>query len=81
MTGAPYSAAKNTLPSRDDELREALDQLLKLGWAEVVGINEYGEWLYQITEKGIEMAELSHALGDSFDRIIAEANKEQGEEE
>jgi hypothetical protein len=52
-----------------------------LGWAEVVGINEYGEWLYQITEKGIEMAELSHALGDSFDRIIAEANKEQGEEE
>lgn len=81
MTGAPYFAAKSTLPSRDEELQEALNELLKLGWAEVVGITEDGEWLYQITEKGIEMAELSHALGDSFDRIIAEANKEQGEEE
>jgi len=81
LTGAPYFAAKSTLPSRKDELQEALDELVKLGWAEVVGITDEGEWLYQITKKGIEIAEMNHALGDSFERIILEANKEQGEEQ
>lgn len=79
--GAPYSEAKSTLPSRKDELQEALNELLRLGWVEVVGITDDGEWLYQVTQRGVEMAELNHALEKTFDRIIAEANKEQGEEQ
>jgi hypothetical protein len=69
------------LPSRDEQLQEAINELIRLGWAEVVGIKNDGQWLYQITKKGYEMVELRHALDDSFDRIISELNKEQGEEQ
>ena len=79
--GAPYSEAKSTLPSRKDELQEALNELIKLGWVEVVGITDGGNWLYQVTDKGREMCELSHAFVKTFERIVAEANKEQGEEQ
>jgi len=42
----------------DDEMmeviKEALDELLKRGYVEIVGIDKNGEWLYQATEKGID---------------------------
>ena len=81
LTGAPYSEAKSTLPSRGDELQEALNELIKLGWVEVVGITDGGNWLYGVTNKGLEIAELNHAFVQTFERIVAEANKEQGEEQ
>ena len=81
MTGAPYSEAKSTLPSRGDELQEALNELIKLGWVEVVGITDDGNWLYGVTNKGLEIAELNHAFVQTFERIVTEANKEQGEEQ
>ena len=81
MTGAPYSEAKSTLPSRGDELQEALNELIKLGWVEVVGITDGGNWLYGVTNKGLEIAELNHAFVQTFERIVTEANKEQGEEQ
>jgi len=43
----------------DDEdmvetIKEALDELIKRGYVEVIGIDEKGEWLYKATEAGIE---------------------------
>lgn len=42
----------------DEELieiiKESLDAMISLGFVEVVGIDENGEWLYKATEKGIE---------------------------
>jgi hypothetical protein len=43
----------------DDEemmetIKEALDELIQLGYVEVIGIDENGEWLYKATDAGIK---------------------------
>lgn len=37
-----------------EQITETLDELRNLGFIEVVGIDEHGEWLYKATEAGID---------------------------
>lgn len=37
-----------------DVIKAALEELLKRGYVEIVGIDPNGEWLYKATEKGID---------------------------
>lgn len=37
-------------------LEENLNRLFTLGYVEIVGINESGEWLYKATEEGQKFA-------------------------
>lgn len=36
------------------EITKTLDELSKMGYIEVVGMDENGEWLYKATEAGID---------------------------
>lgn len=38
--------------SVDNEIIQALEELIDMGFVEVVGINDRGQWLYGSTEKG-----------------------------
>jgi len=37
-----------------EEITKTLDELSRLGYIEVVGMDEHGEWLYKATESGID---------------------------
>lgn len=45
-------------------IRESLNQLVNLGYVEVIGINEKGEWLYKATEEGKKFAKENKLLLD-----------------
>lgn len=52
-----------------DEVVEALNQLIEMGLVEVVGINPQGEWLYGLTQEGKDLADRPD-LSAIFDSMI-----------
>lgn len=52
-----------------DEVVEALNQLMEMGLVEVVGINPQGEWLYGLTQAGKDLADRPDlsVIFDSFE--------------
>lgn len=52
-----------------DEVIEALNQLIEMGLVEIVGINPQGEWLYGLTQKGKDIADRPD-LSAIFDSMI-----------
>jgi hypothetical protein len=60
----------------EDELQrkiiiETLEECVKLGLVEVVGINEAGDWLYGATEKGAEVLNSAEGYAAAYEAILA----------
>jgi len=52
-------------------IREVLEECIRLGLVEIVGINQDGEWLYGATEKGkkvVEMDDFGTTINSLFDQ-------------
>ena len=58
---------------------ETLEECVKLGLVEVVGINEAGDWLYGATEKGNEVLNSAEGYAAAYEAILA--MREEYEEE
>lgn len=62
-----YLEEQNMSHEDEDEIRLQIDQtieeLLHLGFIDVVGINQHGQWLYKATEKGKEFYGLAKRNG------------------
>jgi len=52
-------------------ISETLEECIKLGLVEVVGINEAGEWLYGATEKGIKVLNSAQGYKAAYEAILA----------
>jgi hypothetical protein len=52
-------------------IRETLEECVKMGLVEVVGINEAGEWLYGATAKGIEVLNSARGYEAAYEAILA----------
>jgi hypothetical protein len=53
------------------EIVDALENCIKMGLVEIVGINDKGEWLYGATEQGKELAEFG-MLAEIIDNSLEE---------
>jgi DNA-binding HxlR family transcriptional regulator len=61
-------------------ITETLDECIKLGLIEVVGINEAGEWLYGATEKGIKVLNSAQGYKAVYEAILATREDNEDEE-
>lgn len=61
-------------------IAETLDECIKLGLIEVVGINEAGEWLYGATEKGIKVLNSAQGYKATYEAILAMREDNEDEE-
>ena len=52
-----------------EEIQEALNELIRLGYIEVVGIMDTGDWLYGPTPKGISFVKEGSMILDSLDEV------------
>jgi len=52
-------------------IKETLEECVKMGLVEVVGINESGEWLYGATAKGIEVLNSAEGYAAAYEAILA----------
>lgn len=52
-----------------EDIQEALNELIRLGLIEVVGIRETGEWLYGPTPKGTSFVKEGSMILDSIDEV------------
>jgi DNA-binding HxlR family transcriptional regulator len=59
---------------------ETLEECIKLGLVEVVGINEKGDWLYGATEKGKEVLNSAEGYEAAYEAILAMREDYEDEE-
>ena len=59
---------------------ETLEECIKLGLVEVVGINESGDWLYGATEKGKEVLNSAEGYEAAYEAILAMREDYEDEE-
>ena len=59
---------------------ETLEECIKLGLVEVVGINEAGDWLYGATEKGKEVLNSAEGYEAAYEAILAMREDYEDEE-
>jgi hypothetical protein len=58
----------------DEQISASLEVLVASGIVEIIGINEDGEWLYQMTKSGTEtvknmtMDDIDKLLGDDWEK-------------
>lgn len=51
-------------------IKETLEECVKMGLVEVVGINNAGEWLYGATEKGIRVLNSAEGYRAVYESIM-----------
>jgi len=58
-----------------DGIREVLEECVKLGLVEIVGITPDGDWLYGATEKGKQVVEIDD-FGTTLNSLLDKSEEE-----